>query len=183
MYNCQFLGRRESIIRLVRTSVRVQALLENLTNDAFASLSVMKMSIISLHLTKLYVTQSFAMASSVTYCTAKSAKNFLTVYILSTCLSGGFSFSPTFCLLNCLALPPPFTHAGIYLIFAQPEAFHIPSVPSVYKPHNLYRQKVKPTTEGERGRGEGGGFTWETNKLCTLYRPPSESCTWETNKL
>ena len=42
-------------------------LLENLADGAIAQLYVTKVSTISLHLTKLYVTQSFAIASSVTY--------------------------------------------------------------------------------------------------------------------
>ena len=45
----------------------LSALLENLTNDALAQLYVTKFSTISHYLTKLYVTYSFAIASSVTY--------------------------------------------------------------------------------------------------------------------
>ena len=49
--------------------------LESLTGDAIALLYVTKFSTISLYLTKLYVTYSFTIASSVKYCTAKSAQN------------------------------------------------------------------------------------------------------------
>ena len=52
-------------------------LLENLTDDTFAQLYATRFSTISLYLTKLYVTQSFAISSSVTY--SKICQTFLTV--------------------------------------------------------------------------------------------------------
>ena len=57
-------------------TVMETSLLENLTDDAIALLCATKFATISLYLTKLYVIKSFTIASSVTYCAAKSAKNF-----------------------------------------------------------------------------------------------------------
>ena len=55
-----------------------RTLLKNLTNDAIAQLYVTKCSTISLYLTKLYVTQSFAIVSSVKC--SEICQTFLTVY-------------------------------------------------------------------------------------------------------
>ena len=55
-------------------------LLENLTDDAIAQLYMTIFSTISLYLTKRYVIQSFAIASTVTY--SEIRHTFITVYIL-----------------------------------------------------------------------------------------------------
>ena len=56
---------------MLNVEYMAHALLENVTDDTIAQLYVTKFTTISLYLTKLYVTQSYAIASSQT----STAKN------------------------------------------------------------------------------------------------------------
>ena len=67
-----------SDVHLYTVQYTVDTLLEKLADDAIAQLYVTKLQTISLYLSKIYVTQSYALVSSVTY-SEICQKNVLTV--------------------------------------------------------------------------------------------------------